>query len=126
IGDRDLVFQVRSLAAAARILVGADVVPGPAVERAFTHARDVVGWNVIAEPVALIGRAPEFAAPWRDRHADAVADAGREDVAVLALRIEREHCGAVGLIAPGGAEPMRGLPGLQFRRAQLSHSVADI
>jgi hypothetical protein len=29
-------------------------------------------------------------------------DAGREDVAVLALRIEGEHRGAVGLVAPGG------------------------
>src|SRR5690242_4155739 len=98
--DRDLVLEVGPLAAAARILVGADVVPGPAIERALANAGDVVGRHVIAEAVALVGRAPQVAAPWRDRHANAVADAGRKDVAVLALRVEGEHRGAVGLIAP--------------------------
>jgi adenylate/guanylate cyclase family protein len=38
VGDGDLVFQVRPLAAMARILVGADVVPRPAIECALAHA----------------------------------------------------------------------------------------
>ncbi len=60
--DGDLVLEIRPLAAMTRVLVGADVVPGPAVERAFAHAGDVIGRHVVAEPVALVGRAPHRAA----------------------------------------------------------------
>src|SRR4029077_5219377 len=40
--DGDLVLQVAPLASVARVLVRADVVPGPAVECALAHASDVV------------------------------------------------------------------------------------
>ncbi len=43
-----------------RVLVPAHVVPGPAVETAFLDRRDVVGDEVVAEVVALVGGAPEL------------------------------------------------------------------
>src|SRR5580704_11636771 len=58
VGNGDLVFQVRPLAGMTRILMRADIVPGPAVKRALAHAGDVIGRHVVAEAVALVGRAP--------------------------------------------------------------------
>src|ERR1700676_4935379 len=43
IGDDGLVFQFGMLAAVARILMGADVPPGPTVEAALLNMSDVVG-----------------------------------------------------------------------------------
>ena len=48
VGDGDLVLQVRPLATMSRIFVSAQIVPGPAVERAGTHARNEVGDQVVA------------------------------------------------------------------------------
>src|SRR5229473_614987 len=61
IGYGDLIPQVGSFAAMARIFVGAQIVPRPAVERAVAHARDEVRDEVVAKIVALVGRAPEVA-----------------------------------------------------------------
>src|SRR5580704_8775586 len=117
--DGDLVLQIRPLAGMTRVLVRADIIPGPAVIGAVAHAGDVIGRHIVAEAVALVGRAPQRAARGCDRHADAVADAGGEDAAVLAVRIEGQDIGALGLVAPCRAERMIGLPRLQRRRAQL-------
>ena len=57
-----------------RVLVSAHVVPGPAVEAAFLDRGDVIGDQVIAEVVALIGRAPKSSGDGIDGLADAVAD----------------------------------------------------
>src|SRR2546423_6415740 len=62
VGHGDLVLEVRPLAAVARVFVGAKIVPGPAVEGAIAHARHEVGHKIVAETVALVGRAPEIAA----------------------------------------------------------------
>src|SRR5579862_2332450 len=126
VGNGDFIFEIRPLAAVSRILIGADVVPGPAVESAFAHARDVVGRHVIAEPVALIGRAPDGVRRRRDGHADAVADAARKDALVLAVGIERQHIGAAGFAAPGGAERMAGDEILQLGPGQVRHVLGDI
>src|ERR1019366_10753195 len=98
------------LAGVPRILVRPDIPPGPAIESALAHARDVIGRQIVAEPVALVGRAPQIAGGGIDREADAIADAGRENAPALALRIEHQHVGALALAAPGGAEGLVLLP----------------
>ena len=72
----DLRLQLRVLPGVARILqaaVGAvEIEPGPTVESTFLHVGHVVGHQVIAQPVALVGGAPQFAGRWVDRFADTV------------------------------------------------------
>src|SRR4029077_1527220 len=58
VGQRYLVLKVGALAAVMRIFIPADVIPRPAEEGAFAHPRDVIGRQVVAEVVALVGRAP--------------------------------------------------------------------
>src|SRR5262249_13582021 len=81
-----LVLEFRLRAAMLRIFIGADVVPGPAVERALAYARDIIGRHVVAQSVAFVGRAPQRAVR-RDGRADAVAQPGGEGPFVSALRI---------------------------------------
>src|SRR3984885_2202855 len=49
------------LAFVPRVLMCADVPPGPAVESAFLHVRDVVGDEFIAERIAFVHRTPQLA-----------------------------------------------------------------
>src|SRR3984893_8466245 len=100
--NRYLVPEIGARAAVPRVLIGTDVIPRPAVKRAFLHPRDVVGWHVVADAVALVGRAPHLALRI-DREPDAIADASGVDAAVAAVRIEDQHIGALGLAAPGSA-----------------------
>src|SRR5580658_2035658 len=72
----------------ARILMTAHVVPRPAVEAAFLDRSDVVGDQVIAEVVALVGRAPKLSGGGVDGLTDAVADPGSVNLDELA-------CGSV-------------------------------
>src|SRR5258706_2241637 len=48
-------------ALAPRVLMPAEIPPGPAVEPAFLYVRDVVGDEVVAQRVALIYRTPQLA-----------------------------------------------------------------
>ena len=95
VGHDHFVFQLGMLAGVARVLMAAGVIPGPAVEAAFLHVGDVVGRQVVAEQVALVGRAPEVAGLGLNRFADAVADAGGVDALAGAVGIEFEHVGAI-------------------------------
>ena len=61
VGDDHRVLQVGVLALVPRILIAADVVPGPAVEAALLDVRDVVGDQVVAQLVALVDRRPQLA-----------------------------------------------------------------
>src|ERR1700733_15958188 len=59
-----------------RILMAAHIPPGPAVESAFLHMRDVVGNQVVAQTIALIYRAPQLAGLGIDRNsASGIANA---------------------------------------------------
>src|SRR6266852_2634187 len=87
---RNLVLEVGSLSLVPRIFVAADVVPRPAIESALANPRDVVGWNIIADCVALVGRAPQVAIG-ADREAYAIADTGGIDAAVAAVSVEHQH-----------------------------------
>ena len=75
IGDDDLVFELGVLAFVAGVLMGADVLPGPAVEAAVLDVGDVVGNEVVAEGVALVDGTPELAGVGIDGEADGVANA---------------------------------------------------
>src|SRR6266852_8272948 len=57
----DFVFQFRMLTRVPRILMTAHVPPGPAIESAFLHMRDVVRNKIVAQRVALVHRTPQFA-----------------------------------------------------------------
>src|ERR1700730_359832 len=61
-----------------------------------------------------------------DRHTDAVADSGRKNAAVLALRVEHKDVSAFGLRTPCGAEWIFRDPFLQRRRIEFGHIVGDI
>ena len=93
VGHDHLVLQLGVLALVPRVLVGADVIPGPAVEAAFLDVGDVVGHQVVAQPVALVDRGPELAGLGMDRQADGVADARGEDPLVLAVGVEGQDVG---------------------------------
>ena len=79
VGNGDLALEVGACARVPRVLIVADVEPGPAVERALPHPRDVVRHQIVAEAVALVGRAIEIAGRGMNGEADAIADAGGED-----------------------------------------------
>src|SRR5262249_31642895 len=120
VGHRDLVLEVGAFSFVARIFVAADIVPRPAIEGAFTNPCDVVRWNVIADRVALVGRAPQVAIG-ADRKPYAVANTRGVNPAVAAVGVERQHGGAISFVAPRGAERMLRRPCGELCRIKLSH-----
>ena len=60
VGDDRLGSQVLPLAIHARVQVRADVAVGPAIEAAILHGGEVVGHQVIAQPISLIHRCPQL------------------------------------------------------------------
>ena len=60
----------------------------PTVEATGGHARHVVGYEVVAEHVALIDRSPKLPGVGIELETGAVADAGRKYVRIGAIRIE--------------------------------------
>jgi hypothetical protein len=89
------------VAAAPLILIGADIVSVPTVERAFPDAGDVVAGNIVAQVVALIVRAPEIAVG-ADGETHAIANSRCEHGAVLAAGRKLQEIGAIGFDTPGG------------------------
>src|ERR1700686_3932555 len=83
-----LVLEVGACALVAGILVSPDVVPGPAVECALLDLGGVFERGVVAELVTLVDDAPWTAGRRLNRETGAVAQAGGEDLLVLAVRIE--------------------------------------
>ena len=69
VGRRDGVREVGPLVLVARVLMIAEIVPGPAIEGALRHMRRVVGRQVVAESVAFIDGAPERARSGLNREA---------------------------------------------------------
>ena len=66
---RDGVREIGPLVLVARILIVAEIVPGPAIEGALRYMGYVVGRQVVAESVALVDRAPEGARSGLNRKA---------------------------------------------------------
>src|SRR5262249_61219199 len=86
---------------------------------------DVVGWNVVADRVALVCRAPQVAIG-ADCEPYAIANTGSVNAAVAAIGVERKHSGAIGLVAPRGAEWMLRRPCGELCRIKLSHPFASV
>src|SRR5258705_9387375 len=126
IGYGDLIPQVGSFAAMARIFVGAQIVPRPAVERAVAHARDEVRDEVVAKIVALVGGAPEVAGLRMHGEPDAVPEPGCEHAPISSVRIEDEHSRAIGVRALGAAETVRRLPARDRGGIAFTHALAVI
>src|SRR5262249_35463535 len=70
---------------------GAQIVPGPAVESAVTHARNEVGDEIVAEIIALVSRAPEVARQRVHGEPNAVSQPTCEHSPIPARRVEHEH-----------------------------------
>src|SRR5687768_12851998 len=78
----------------ARVLLWAEVIPGPAIKSALLDARHVIGDKVIAELVALIYARPEGAGRGLNGEPHGVADARGIELLVLSVGRERENAGA--------------------------------
>src|ERR1700689_5219431 len=120
IRNGDLSFQIGTLAGVVRILIAADIVPGPAVERALAYPGNVVRHQIVAQTVAFIGRAIEVAGLGVNGKPHAIADTGGEYARILAVGIEHEHISAIALAPPACAERVLACPGRQSTR-RLSH-----
>src|ERR1700678_4266835 len=81
----------------ARVLTGADVVPGPAVKAALLDVSDVIGHEIIAERIAFVGGAPHLARLGIDSDASRVSDARTIHPHEFPLRRVLEDVGAVEL-----------------------------
>jgi hypothetical protein len=103
-GYRHLVLEVGTRAGVTRVLVSADIVPGPAIGRALLHRGGIFEWCVVAQPVALIDDAPGITRFRLDGDACAIAEPGCIDLLVFALRIIGQDHGAPFLRVPGRAE----------------------
>src|SRR5215831_12268704 len=121
VGNSDLVLQVRPFAAMTRIFVRADIIPRPSVESAVTHARDEVGNEIVAQIVALVGRAPEITGHRMHREANAVSQPAGEYSPISALRIEHEYRRAIGLAAPRGPQTVLRFPACDRGGVALAH-----
>ena len=77
------------------------VEPGPAVEAAYLHVGHVVGHQVVAQAVALIGRAPKLAGDGVDGFSHTVANAECVDLDELAGGQELQNVGAMELKGMG-------------------------
>src|SRR5258708_31408147 len=126
IGYGDLIPQVGWFAGRARIFVGAQIVPRPAVERAVAYERDEVRDEVVAKIVALVGRAPDVARLRMHGEPDAVPQPGGEHAPISSARIEDEHSRAIGVRAPGAAETVRRLPACDRGGIAFTHALAVI
>src|ERR1700733_15640979 len=78
-----------------------EVVPGPAVEAVLLHVGHIIGNEVVAEAIALVGGAPELAGDGVDGFADAVANAGGVNLDEFALGREFENIRAMELLWMG-------------------------
>src|SRR5437868_3087392 len=78
-----------------RVLVIADVKPGPAIESASLHAAYVIRHQIFAEFVALVCAHPELVRSRTKHDAHRVPDSPRENILPGPVRIELENAGAI-------------------------------
>src|ERR1700733_11192133 len=95
IGRYDFILELGMLSCVARILVFAHVPPGPAVKTAVFYSGNVVGDEVVAQPIAFIDRAPQRACLRLDREPNAIPNAIGIHAHCRAVWIELEDVGAI-------------------------------
>src|SRR5580704_17145705 len=90
--NNNLISQLWMLALMARILMAADVPPGPAIEAAYLHVGDVVGHEVVSQAVALIDRAPQLTGLGIERQpASCIADPIRVHAHLCTIGVEFQN-----------------------------------
>ena len=95
IGHEYLVGQFRMLSFVPRIVVIAEIEPGPGVEPARLHATDIIRWETFTEIVALVGAHPEFVSSRSESDPDGVPDSPRVNFLRGTVGIEFENAGAI-------------------------------
>src|SRR6202048_648875 len=84
------------LAFVTRILMAADIPPGPAIEAALFDMGDVIGYKIAAEACTLVDRTPQLAFLGIDRQAAAsIANSIRKYAHSRSIRVEFQDVGAV-------------------------------
>src|ERR1700683_3925815 len=97
VGDNHLVLEFRMFSGKTGILIPAGVIPRPAVKSPFLNMRNVIGREIVAELVAFVHRHPDLARAWLHRETDRVANPGRVDLQIGAVRTCDQDVGAVKL-----------------------------
>ena len=115
----NFIFQLGVLAQVTRVLVAADVVPGPAIKAALLDVRDVIGRKVVAKLVTLVDGRPELARlrVYRDSHR--VADAPRVHAQAGAVGIRLKD-----VRPPGFYGIVVGIVGVRARPHRHEHPLA--
>src|SRR6185437_758946 len=116
-----LVLEIGSLPAVCGILMPAHVVPWPAVEIAFADPGYVIGHQIIAKIISLIGRAPHVGARRIDRKADTVAQPGSKYPTVLAFGGKNQNVGAFRFRSKRCPGSMFGIPSANIRGGVPRH-----
>jgi len=80
------------------VLEAAHIVPGPAVETALLDRGHIVGNKMVAQVVAVVGRAPQLTGDGIDGFTHAVADAGGVHLDELSFGSVLEDVGAMELL----------------------------
>src|SRR2546426_12472262 len=83
------------LAPVPRVLVCADVVPGPAIEASLLNVGDVIRREIVTELVALVNRSPQFPGLRIYGDADRIADAPGIDAQARAVGARLQDVGPV-------------------------------
>jgi hypothetical protein len=83
------------LAFVARILVAAHVKPRPTVEAPILHPRHEIRHEIVAEFVPLVYRSPQIACGGMNGEPDRIAETGRKDPTIFAIRIIFEYARAI-------------------------------
>jgi len=124
-GTATLAARSGPLPLVARVLVGADIVPGPAVKGA---------WFDAGSHNRAAGRRPEYRRSLTTHQSappsgctvrpEQLRKPAAKTLAAPALGIEGEHVGAVFFRSPGGAKRVTGLERRQAGRPAKAHSCA--
>src|SRR5271166_4364111 len=128
VGNNHLVLEFRVFSFVPGVLIRPKVVPWPAVETAFLDVGDIVGHEIVTQPVALVSRSPELPGPGMNRQAHGIANARGEGPLVLAVRVEGENHSAAlfgGVVVDIRPRADRDIQGLAVgRELQVTGPVA--
>src|SRR3954447_14473339 len=89
--------QFGMLASQSRILMGAQVVPGPSIKAAFFYVTDVIRNQVVAQAIPLVDRAPQLSRGRIHGNSGWIANARRINLHEFAFRRIFQNVGTMGL-----------------------------
>src|SRR5438105_4669593 len=83
------------LAPVPRVLVRADVVPGPAIEATLLNVGDVIRREIVTDCITLVNRSPQFPGLRVYGDADRIADAPGIDAQSRSVGVRLQDVGPV-------------------------------